>query len=119
MEILGLKQSGIAEDGRHIVLTFEVDTGTQDVEVNASLLDALLSQLSATLEKAREKQGGQYSPLFAEPDAYIVKASPVRQAITMGFRMSNGLNHSLIFSAPDATRLHTRIGEELEKLKPA
>ena len=116
MEILGLKETAIAPDGRHLKIEFETDGSPLEVEINGSLLDAILSQLAANLEKARELQGGKYVPMFAEPDGYIVKSSKSRQAVTMGFRMANGLNHNLIFSVPDAERLRTRIGEELDRL---
>lgn len=120
MEILGLKGSAISSDGKHIKIMFETDIQPEwEVEVNGSLLDALISQLAATLERSRELQGGAYVPMFAEPAGYIVKSSSARRAVTMGFRMANGLNHNLIFSIPDAERLHTRIGEELDLLSKA
>ncbi len=117
MEILALKESAIADDGRHVKLKLETDSTPLDIDINASLLAAILSQLTATVVKAREKQGGRYSPLSAEPAGHIVKAGLGGQYLNLGFRMENGLDYSFRLAVPDATLLRNRLGEELDRLK--
>jgi hypothetical protein len=117
MEILGLKGSDIVKGGRNLKIHLETDDKPLVVDIKVSLLEVLLSQLAAAAEKAHEMRDGKTSPLFMEPGAYIVRASRTRRAITVVFRMSNGLSHNLIFSVPDAEHLQTCFREELDRLR--
>lgn len=118
VEVLKFEGAELANDGRHMKLELETDGDRALIlDVNVSLLENIVQQLSPLFEQARKLRGGAVIVPPMEPDGSIAKPMPNRQGVLVAFRMPNGLDHTFVFSVPDAERLGQRIASAVETCK--
>ena len=119
MELLGFEGAKLAEDGRHIELELETDTGAFAIEANIMALEGLIAQLTPILLKAREMRGGVSAAAPVEPMASASKPTQDRQRVLLSLRMPNGLDMAFVFAVADADILQSRMADAVKLCKKA
>jgi hypothetical protein len=119
MELLGFDSATLAEDGRHIELELETDTGALAIEANIMALESVIAQLTPILLKAREMRGGLSAAAPVKPMASDSKPTQDRQRVWLSLRMPNGLDMAFALEIADADHLQSRMADAVKRCRTA
>lgn len=114
MELLEFEGALLAQDGRHIELQLETDSGPLMLEANVLTLENTIAQLTPILLKARDLRGDRSASAPIEPMASAAKPTQDRERVLLSIRMPNGLDMAFALAVVDADLLQSRIADALQ-----
>ena len=119
MEILGFDGATIAEDGRHIEIILETDTGPVSLEANILTVEDFVSQILPILLKAREMRGGVSAASPVEPSACVARPTQDLQRVLLALRLPNGLDQAFAIRTDAADTLSSQLADAAKLCRSA